>query len=152
MSTGLVEVIKQAAINANDNAQLCDLRYGTVVSTNPLSVQVTNLFTIPQSLLVVPEHLTDHSVEVTINWQTATSGNHVHTYSSNTTSVGGGSDEEAFEAHSHGVDGATDIDGEHHHLLVGRKTMTVHGGLKVGDKVALLRKSGGQSYFILDRI
>ena len=140
MSTGLVEVIKQAAINANDNAQLCDLRYGTVVSTSPLKVQVTNLFTIPESLLVVPEHLTDHSVDMTINWTTATSGNHVHTFSSNTTSSG------------ESVTGSTDIDGEHHHLLVGKKTMTIHSALEVGDKVALLRKSGGQSYFILDRI
>lgn len=152
MSTGLVEVIKQAAMNANDNAQLCDLRYGTVVSTNPLKVQVTNLFTIPQSLLVVPEHLTDHSVNVTINWTTSTSGNHVHTYSSNTTSVGGGSGEDAFASHDHTVSGSTEIDGEHHHLLAGKKTMTIHSALKVGDKVALLRKSGGQSYFILDRI
>ena len=136
MSTGLVEVIKQAAINANDTAQLCDLRYGTVVSNNPLKVQVTNLFTIPESLLVVPEHLTDHSVDVTINWTTEISGNHVHTFSSNTADGGD----------------SIEIGGEHHHLLAGKKTMTIHNALKVGDKVALLRKSGGQSYFILDRI
>lgn len=32
------------------------------------------------------------------------------------------------------------------------KTITINNALKVGDKVALLRKHGGQSYFILDRI
>ena len=101
MSTGLVKIIKQVALEAMDNAQMCDLRYGKVVSTSPLKVQVTNLFTIPSKLLVVPKSLTDYEVKV-------------------------------------------NLDGE--------KTLTIHNALKVGDKVALLRKQGGQSYFILDKI
>lgn len=102
MSSGLIAIIKRAALDAIDNAQMCDLRYGTVVSINPLKVQITNLFTIPEGLLVIPEHLTDHKVEVIIDGDT--------------------------------------------------QTMTIKGLLKIGDKVALLRKQGGQSYFILDRI
>lgn len=124
MSTGLIDIMKRAALDATDNAQMCDLRYGKVVSTKPLKVQVTNLFTIPESLLVVPEHLTDHAVSVTINW--------------NTGDRGGGDGMASFASHNHSVSG--------------KKTMTIHGALKVGDKVALLRKTGGQSYFILDRI
>lgn len=124
MSTGLIDIMKRASIDAMDNAQMCDLRYGQVVSIKPLKVQVTNLFTIPEALLVVPEHLTDHKVDVTINWTTGDKG--------------GGSDMAAFASHNHSISG--------------KKTMTVHGALKVGDKVALLRKQGGQSYFILDRI
>jgi hypothetical protein len=85
MSSGLVGAIKQAARDYIDNAKMCDLRYGKVTSVSPLKVQVTNQFTIPSSMLVVPERLTN-------------------------------------------------------------------GALKIGDKVALLRKQGGQSYFILDRI
>lgn len=84
MSSGLIQLIKQVALDAVNNTQMCDLRYGTVVSVSPLKIRVTNQFTIPSSLLVVPERL------------------------KNT--------------------------------------------LKVNDKVALLRKQGGQSYFILDRI
>ncbi len=102
MSSGLLSIIKTAAMDVVNNAQMCDLRYGKVVSTSPLKVQVTNQFTIPSSLLVVPEHLTNHKVGVTLDGET--------------------------------------------------KTMTISGTLKVGDKVALLRKQGGQSYFILDRI
>ena len=124
MASGLIEIMKRASMDAMDNAQMCDLRYGNVISTSPLRVQVTTQFIIPQSLLVVPEHLTDHEVSVTVNW--------------NTESESGGSDMAAFASHNHGVSG--------------KKTMTVHGALKVGDKVALLRKQGGQSYFILDRI
>lgn len=116
MPSGLIGLIKQAALDANDNAQLCDLRFGTVVSVNPLKVQVTNLFTIPESLLIVPQHLTEYSVNVKLNWTT---------------------------------DSPSDY---HNHPITGTKTMTINNSLKVNDKVALLRKTGGQSYFILDRI
>lgn len=102
MSSGLLDVVKRAAIDAINNIQMCDLRYGTVVSTSPLKVKVTNQLTIPSSLLIVPEHLTNRDVSVTLD--------------------------------------------------DAKKTMTIHGALKTGDKVALLRKQGGQSYFILDRI
>lgn len=115
MATGLIKVIKQAAMDAVNNSQMCDLRYGKVVSTAPLKIQVTNQLTIPSSLLIVPEHLTDHKVSVSLNWNT-----------------------ESAEEHSH--------------VVSGNKTMTIHNALKTGDKVALLRKQGGQSYFILDRI
>ena len=124
MATGLIEIVKRAAMDAVENAQMCDLRYGKVVSTNPLRVQVTNQFTIPQALLIVPEHLTNHTVNVTVNWDT---GN-----------ASGGSGDSSFASHGHAVSGA--------------KTMTINGALKVGDKVVLLRQQGGQSYFILDRI
>ena len=40
----------------------------------------------------------------------------------------------------------------HTHGIKGKKTIKIYNALKVGDKVALLRKQGGQSYFILDRI
>lgn len=102
MSTGLIEIIKRAAMDAVENTQMCDLRYGKVVSTSPLKIQITNQFTIPQSLLIVPKQLTNYTVNITLDGET--------------------------------------------------KTMTINNALNIGDKVALLRKQGGQSYFILDRI
>ena len=98
MSTGLINIVKRAALDAVDNAKMCDVRYGEVVSVSPLKVQITNQFTIPSSLLTVPQHLTDYAVEIE------------------------------------------------------SKSMVIHNALKIGDKVALLRSQGGQSYFILDRI
>lgn len=115
MSTGLINVIKRASLDAVDNAQMCDLRYGKVTSVKPLKVHITNLFTIPESMLVVPQHLTDYEVGVMVDFAT-----------------------ESADSHTHKVSGT--------------KTMTIKNALKVGDKVALLRKTGGQSYFILDRI
>ncbi len=128
MSTGLINVIKRASLEAVDNAQMCDLRYGKVTSVDPLKVHITNLFTIPESMLVVPEHLTDREIEITLNG-----------YDWTTENKSGGSDDASFAQHNH------DIKGD-------KRKLKIHGGLKVGDKVALLRKTGGQSYFILDRI
>lgn len=152
MSTGLIDVIKRSALDAVNNEKMCDVRYGTVVSTSPLKVQVSNQFTIPAALLTVPEHLTDHTVEVTIDWTTASAGNHSHSYSGNTGNTSGGSDEAAFAGHNHTYGGETDEVGKHSHDMIGRRKLTIHNALKTGDRVALLRKQGGQSYFILDRI
>ena len=116
MTTGLIDIMKRAAIEADDSRQPSDLRIGTVSSVKPLKVKITNQFILPESLLIVPEHLTDHDVKISLgSWRTSSSGDHSHV-----------------------------VEGEH--------TITIHNALKTGDKVALLRKRGGQSYFILDRI
>lgn len=104
MATGLLDIVKQAALDAMDNEQPCDLRYGTVISVDPLKIRVTSVLILPSSVLVVPERLTNYSVSITDK------------------------------------------------VLDETKTITINNALNVGDKVALLRKHGGQSYFILDRI
>ena len=40
----------------------------------------------------------------------------------------------------------------HSHSYTGRKKITVHMGLKTGDKVILLRCDGGQKFIVLDRL
>ena len=120
MSTGLVNLIKQIAVDAVDNSKIPDLRFGTVMSESPLKVRVTNQFIIPESMLIIPQHLTDYEVKVTIDltyeWETQDESEH------------------------------------NHDIMINQKKMKIHNKLKTGDKVALLRKQGGQSYFILDRI
>ena len=117
MSTGIINIIKQAAQDVVNNSQMCDLRFGKVVSVSPLKVQVTHQFTIPEKLLIVPEHLTTYQVDVTMLWETEESEDHKHQIESNKS-----------------------------------KKLIIHNELKVGDKVALLRATGGQTYYILDRI
>lgn len=119
MASGLIDVMKRASMEAMENAQMSDLRYGKVTSEKPLKVYVTNLFTIPESMLVVPEHLTDYEIEITTD----------------------------------GYGWVTEEEQSHKHDIKQKKRkLKIHGALKVGDKVALLRKQGGQSYFILDRL
>ena len=123
MSTGLIDIMKRASIDAMETGQPTDLRYGKVTSVNPLKVEVTNLFTIPASMLVVPQHLTDYEVEITVtsDYDWATENTNCYT-------------------------------NHKHDITLNKRKMKIHGALKVGDKVALLRKKGGQSYFILDRL
>ena len=115
MATGLLDIIHRAALDAADNAKFADLKYGNVVSENPLKVQLSSEFTIPESLLVVPQHLTNYTVPIEIEW-----------------TIG------STDGHTHEIESADMI--------------TIHNALRVGDRVALLRQKGGQSYFIIDRI
>lgn len=40
----------------------------------------------------------------------------------------------------------------HRHAYKGKKTFTVHGALRAGEHVLLLRADGGQKYIVLDRM
>ena len=40
----------------------------------------------------------------------------------------------------------------HSHSISGKKKIVVHNALKKGEKVVLLRLSGGQQYIVLDRV
>lgn len=135
MSTGLIEVIKIAAMDAIENNKPCDLRFGTVSSISPLKVKVSNDFIIPEQLLIVPQHLTDHSI---------------------LTNVGSGGDGSVTMV----VEGETlvittsnvETDTTEYVEVVDERTLTMYNGLEVGDNVVLLRNQGGSSYLILDRI
>lgn len=146
MSTGLIEVIKIAAMDAIENNKPCDLRFGTVSSISPLKVKVSNDFIIPEQLLIVPQHLTDHSI---------------------LTNVGGGSGggdgsvtmvvegETLFITTSNVETDTTEYvetDTTEYVEVVDERTLTMYNGLEVGDNVVLLRNQGGSSYLILDRV
>lgn len=147
MATGMLDIMKRAALDAVDNAKLADLRFGTVISESPLKIRVTNQFILSEQMLIVPEHLTDYTVKVSMSWDTNEVSNHTHGYSGST---GSGGDPE----HTHGYSGSVVAAGSHKHTIASneQKSLTIHNALKVGDKVALLRKQGGQNYYILDRL
>lgn len=129
MATGMIDVIKRASMNAVENGKPCDLRFGTVISENPLKVQITSDLIIPESLLVVPEHLTDYSVNVNVGVTEFTKST---VYVSGETLIYGSTEEEAEP--------------------VDERTLTIYNSLKKNDKVALVRNQGGKVYYILDRV
>lgn len=141
MSTGIIEIIKMAAMDVIENSNPCDLRFGTVSSISPLKVKVTNDFIIPEQLLVVPEHLTNHDLYTNV----------------------GGSNESGTGSINMSVQGETlfittggteVVDDESTEIIepVDNRTLTIYNSLEVDDKVILLRNQGGSSYVILDRI
>ena len=132
-ATKLLETIKQAANEVNAANQPLNLCYGRVTSTSPLNVLVDNKMQLSSEFLIVPEYLTEHERDVTVEWNTES---HEHSHGIEDTYTGGGS--ASTETHKHSIKG--------------RKTTTVHAELKSGDKVMLLRMQGGQSYLILCRL
>lgn len=155
MSTGILDIIKRASLDAVENSNPCDLRYGTVISTSPLEIKITPQLVLSKDVLIVPKHLTDYSVKVSLNWETESIPNHKHSYSGVTTEVVKDDDDVSdYALHSHDYSGVTTDAGSHTHSLVseGNRLITIHSSLKIGDMVALLRESGGQRFYILDRI
>lgn len=124
MSTGIIQIIKQASLEAVENGQPTDLRQGVVVGVNPLKIKITQQLILSENVLIVPQHLTNYTLNVKVDW--------------NTNDKSGGSGEGSFDSHNH--------------ALSGTKTITINNALQLNDKVALLKQKGGQSYFVLDRI
>lgn len=44
------------------------------------------------------------------------------------------------------------MNANHAHGISGKKSMTIHHGLKVNDEVILLRMQGGQKYVVIDKV
>lgn len=135
----LLITIKKAAKEAVDAGQPSDFCFGKVTSVSPLKIQVEQKMTLGAAQLLLTRNVTDFKTTVTIDWK-----------SSNSTI-----------SHSHGIKDSgvssdtltcNPVELSHNHSIFGRKEMTIHNGLQVGDEVILLKKKGGQKYLVLDRV
>ena len=124
----LLAAIKQAAVDAVAADKPMQLTYGQVISAAPLQVQVDQKSLLTIDHLVLTRSVTDYDIDMTVAHQTEP-----HT-------------------HSHSTPQGVTSNETHSHAYVGRKTFRVHGALKVGEHVILLRMQGGQKYIVLDRI
>ena len=138
--TRLVKTIQQMAKPFESDKS--DVIIGEVISVEPLKIKVDKV-ELTESFLVlgalvkdtvitgVGEHI--HSID---EQNTESAGSHNHTYNSDQTSV--------EPAHVHAIPSqdtnATTL------------TIKLWGGLQVNDIVYLLRLSGGQKYFVLQKI
>lgn len=120
--------------------QPCDYTEGTVISADPLQIKIDDKRILTERNLYLTNAVKDHSVDITVSWSTV-------------------KDEylKATHTHGNGNDGnptssTSDFDTKHHHDIKGRKKITVHNGLTVGETVLLLRKQGGGRYIVIDRI
>lgn len=129
----LIEIIKQAAVEAVEASNPCAIMFGTVTSIDPLEISVEQKLTLNSSYLILTNLVKDIEVEVTVDHFT---DDHAHTHTIIDTYSGGGS-------------ASTET---HKHAITGKKTITIHLGLKVGETVMLLQIQGGQKYIVLDRV
>lgn len=51
----MLDIIRKASLGAVSNTNPLAIMYGTVVSTSPLEINIDQRFTLPASVLVVPE-------------------------------------------------------------------------------------------------
>lgn len=100
-----------------------DVEIGEVVGVNPLQIKLDPQITIQEDMIVLTKNTSEWTMEMSVDHVTENR------------SGGGGYAEFA----------------SHNHDYVGRKKFLVHNQLVMGDKVILLRESGGQRFIALDR-
>ena len=120
----VVELVKQAAVEAVDQGKPVYLLFGQVISDSPLKIQVDQKAIYTEKMLVLTRNVTDFEIDMTVS--------HI------TEKRSGGSGYPAFE--------------EHDHEYKGKKKFLVHNALAVGDWVLLGRIQGGRRFVVLDRI
>ncbi len=60
----ITESIRKVAIETIDNRQPVEIILGLVVRDTPLTIQLTDNFTLSAAAIVVPEYLTDHEIKL----------------------------------------------------------------------------------------
>ena len=120
----LIEIIKQAAIEAVAASNPCAIMFGTVTSISPLKINVEQKLTLTEAQLILTHNVVDYDLEMTVDHETD--------YTS------GGSGSSAFALHNH--------------TYKGKKVFKVHNGLKVNDDVILVQMQGGQKFIVLDKV
>lgn len=98
----LLQVIKQAAMEAVEASEPSDFIFGTVKSTTPLIVTIDQKLELTSEFLILTSNVSDYKVKITSS--------------------------------------------------TSEQMVTIHNGLKNGDKVILIKQKGGQKYLVLDKI
>lgn len=132
----IADSIKRLAKGVQDASQPMDLVFGVVESANPLNIRINQKMVLPDEFLILTNAVKDHSVDISIAWTTELEKEHTH---------GNGNNGKPTEGVEEPKDG-------HKHDIKGRKRITIHNGLTVGEKVLLLRTQGGQNYVVIDRV
>lgn len=119
----IVSIIKEIASTVIQNGEPMEAIVGEVVSASPLEIKIDPKLTIPEENIVLTKNTSEWTMEMSVDHVTENR------------SGGGGYAEFA----------------SHNHEYKGRKKYLVHNQLVVGDKVIMLKETGGQRYIALDR-
>lgn len=147
----LMKTIKQAAVEAVDAQKPAEVCFGKVTSVSPLKIVVEQKMILGEAQLILSRNVTDFKAEVTVNMETESSLEmdadalvlkSVQSKDCNMDSFE--MDASIFENDQ--------LDIAHTHQLIGRKEITIHNSLVVGDLVILIRQQRGQKYFVMDRV
>lgn len=123
----LHQVMKEIARKTFDSIIPCNVCFGEVTSTSPLKIKIDQKLELTSNFLILTNNVKDHTVEMTVN------------HSTDTTSL------------SVDVEGRN-VNLSHSHSYSGKKSFTIHNGLKLNEKVILIRLQGGQKFVVVDRM
>lgn len=128
----LVRAVKKAAVEAVRAENPMGVCHGTVTGLSPLEITTDQKLILGEKQLILTNAVRDYTMEMTVDHVTEVIS---HGHSVTDTYTGGGT--------------AQPVD--HSHPYKGRKSFRVHLGLKMGEKVILVRCDGGQQFVVLDR-
>ena len=128
----LVRAVKKAAVEAVRAENPMGVCHGTVTGLSPLEITTDQKLILGEKQLILTNAVRDYTVEMTVDHVTEVIS---HGHSVTDTYTGGGT--------------AQPVD--HSHPYKGRKSFRVHLGIKMGEKVILVRCDGGQQFVVLDR-
>lgn len=131
-AVNLTKAIRKNAVEAMEATKPVNVYFGEVATVNPLTINVEQKMVLGEAQLILTRNVTDFETMVTMNWLT----------------------EPRLGTHHHTVDGSTTSEKNlaHDHVITGKKQITIHNGLDVGDAVILIRQQGGQKFIVIDRI
>lgn len=141
----LVKLFEEMIHNTVNINKFMDIEFGEVLEEKPLKIKINEIITLEEDNLILTNAVRDHSIDVTVNWETEDKkvdliDNHTHLW------AGG-----AFGA-TGPVNKSSDINSTHKHDIKGKKKMIVHNNLKKNEKVLLIKAIGGQKYVVVDRL
>lgn len=124
MTTDLLNIIKQAGMEAIEASKPVKILFGEVTAVKPLQIMVEQKLPLSEDFLILTNAVKDHWIEMTVDHMTE--------------NASGGSGDSAYAAHKH--------------QYVGRKRFLVHNDLIVGEHVMLMAMQGGQKFVVVDRV
>ena len=75
----LVRAVQSIVTGVISSMKLTDVFVGTVISAEPLKVQIDQKLILAKEQLVLTRNVTDYESKININWTTDTSSSHAHT-------------------------------------------------------------------------
>lgn len=117
-------ILRNVVLESVHNSQPSGIYFGTVMSLSPLKISIEQKMTLEKDDVILSRNVTDFQTNITVHW--------------NTENTSGGSGDASFASHNH--------------IIEGKKPITVHNALVVGDKVIIQKVQGGQKFVVLDRI
>ena len=134
MYSDLVRLIKKISLEAVANSEPMEVIMGTVTGVNPLKIRGDNAIDYLEDDLILTHLVRDYAIDITVQHSTD--------------SIFGSWDTN----HGHPKVDKAPIPIDHEHEYKGRKKIIIHHKLVEGEKVILLKLTGGQRFVVLDRI